>query len=85
MTEYLEIVVMTALLAAWIIILLTKLGAVEWMQVHGDKYLSRMASCSFCLSWWVCVVLMFGLVAWHDELRFMFVPLFATPITRMLV
>ena len=85
MTEYLEIVVMTALLAAWIIILLTKWGVVEWMQVHGDKYLSQMASCSFCLSWWVCVVLMFGLVMWHDELKYMFVPFFATPITRMMV
>lgn len=83
--EFLEITVLTALFAAWLIILLTKWGVVEWMQVHGDKYMSKMASCSFCLSWWVCVVLAFSLFMWTDEAKFMLVPFFATPITRALV
>lgn len=83
--EFLEITVLTALLAAWVVMLLTKWGAVEWMQVHGDKYMSKMASCSFCLSWWVCVALMVSASVWTDEARFMLVPFFATPITRSLV
>jgi hypothetical protein len=85
MMGYLEIVVMVALLAAWVVILLMKWGVAEWLQVHGDSFTSRMASCSFCLSWWVCVLLSFAFAFWCGELKYMAVPFFATPITRMMV
>lgn len=43
--------------AAYTLVLCDKWGIVEWLQVHGNEIVSEMASCGFCLSWWVCVLL----------------------------
>lgn len=82
MTQFLTIVVLVALLASFLVLLLTKWGVVEWMQVHGDTMLSKMASCSFCLSFWMCLLLTLVVVLGTDNALYMSVPFFATPITR---
>lgn len=82
MTQLLIIVVLVALLASFLVLLLTKWGVVEWMQVHGDTMLSKMASCSFCLSFWMCLLLTLVVVLGTDNALYMSVPFFATPITR---
>lgn len=82
MTQLVTIVVLVALLASFLVLLLTKWGVVEWMQVHGDTMLSKMASCSFCLSFWMCLLLTLVVVLGTDNALYMSVPFFATPITR---
>lgn len=48
--------IITGAFAAYALVLLTKWGVVEWMQVHGCGFVSELASCDFCLSWWVSLV-----------------------------
>lgn len=52
--------IMVGVFAAYAFVLLSKWGVIEWMQVHGSGLIAEMASCDFCLSWWLCVVLCFG-------------------------
>lgn len=85
MIQFLTIVVLVALLASFLVLLLTKLGVVEWMQVHGDALLAKMAGCSFCLSFWACVIGSLLFVLALDDARYVFVPFFAAPLTRYLV
>ena len=75
---YVELVVMVALLAAFIVLLVKKWGVAEWMQIHGDKYLSKLFS-------WAAMILCMGMCCWEDEMFYLFVPMFSTPISRMLV
>lgn len=46
--------------ACFVLVLASKWGLVEWMQVHGCELVAKMASCQFCLSWWM--TLLFGIV-----------------------
>ena len=85
MIEVLVMTVCVALFAAWVLLLLTKWGVVEWLQVHGDDLVSRAASCSFCMSWLVCVALCVVALLADGDIRWAVVPFMATPITRMMV
>ena len=82
MIQFVCVVVLVALMASFLVLLLTKWGVVEWLQVHGDELLSKMASCSFCLSFWMCLLLTLVVVLGTDNALYMSVPFFATPITR---
>ena len=81
----LEMIVGVALVAAFVVLLVKKWGWAEWMQIHGDKYLSKLFSCDLCMSFWAAVAVCFVLMCWHDEPELVLVPMFTTPITRMLV
>lgn len=78
-----ENIVLIALAATFVIILIEKWGGVEWLQVHGNNLVAQMASCDFCLSWWVCVILTAAWVAFTGDYTMAVAPFFATPITRV--
>lgn len=48
--------IVSGVFAAYTLVLLSKWGVIEWLQVHGCKFVSDLASCQFCLSWWLCVL-----------------------------
>lgn len=85
MTELIELVVLVALGAAFCVLLMKKWGVVEWMQVHGDKFLSKLFSCDFCMSFWTCTVLWLAVACWCDELLMIFGGVFSCVITRLMV
>ena len=85
MNDFLCTVVLVALAAAFVIGLLTKWGVVEWMQVHGDKVLSKLFSCDFCLSFWTCTLLTVFVCCWYDEPLYVFAGVFSCGITRRLI
>lgn len=86
-------VLAVALVAAFILLLAGKLGAIEWLQTHGidsksdrvNDIFSKWASCHFCLSFWCAVLLSAVAVAVSGDGILMFVPIFSTPITRFLL
>ena len=84
-------VAFVALMAAWLLLLLIKTGAVEWLQVHGSRLIHELASCYFCLSWWLCVavtlVLLVAKVISNQNVSFceIIIPILSTPITRKLL
>jgi hypothetical protein len=76
---------MVALLAAFIVLLVKKWGFAEWMQIHGDRFLSKLFGCDLCMSFWAAMVVCLILACWFDDNQLFFIPMFTTPITRMLV
>ena len=85
MIEKLAIVIMIALAAALVVLLVKKWGMAEWMQVHGDRFTSQLFSCDLCMSFWASALLMFVALFFMDEAWLLLVPVFTTPITRMMV
>lgn len=76
--------VLTGCLTAWVVILLKKWGVVEWVQVHGNAFFVKLASCDFCLNWWIgwCIVVVAVVVT--GEWILLAVPFFSTTIGRLL-
>ena len=76
---------MVALAAAFCVLLVKKWGIAEYVQVHGDRYLSQMFGCDLCMSFWASVIITIAVMCVTNDMRLIFVPVFATPVTRMLV
>lgn len=85
MTDQICVIILVALAAAFVVLLAKKWGFAEYMQVHGDKYMSRLFSCDLCMSFWAAVLLTIGILCVTENGWYIFVPVFSTPITRMLV
>lgn len=71
--------------AAFLLLLAYKLGIVEWLQVHGDVVVSKMAQCNFCMSWWLSVVITILLAVIMDNVALLCVPFISTTIARRLL
>lgn len=79
------VAIFVALLAAFVILFISKRGWRERMEVKAPKLLSEMASCDFCLSWWTCLaVTVFVVIGTHD-VGFLLSAVAATPITRYII
>ena len=81
----LEFIALVALLAAFIVLLVKKWGITEWMQIHGDKYMSQLFGCDLCMSFWAAVLICMVVACFTNDIHMVFVPFFTTPLTRMLV
>lgn len=93
MIDFTIVVLLTALFAAFEILLLMKWGVIEWLQVHGigaksDKIndlVSKMAHCNFCLSFWASVVTISIAAVLMQDWHLLFVPVFSAPLTRYIL
>ena len=85
MNDFCYAIVLVALAAAFVVLLVKKWGLAEWMQIHGDKYMSQLFSCDLCMSFWAAVVMCVFVSLYTDCGLYMTVPMFSTPISRMLV
>ena len=74
-----------ALMAAFVVVLLEKWGIAEWMQVHGNGFVSQLFSCDFCMSWWASVIIATAGLLLFNDAAFLLAPALATPIARYLV
>lgn len=85
MIYLLSITLIVAFVSSFVLFLLKKWGFVEWLQINGNDFFSRMAWCDFCLSWWVCVIITAMLfIATRDTWLF-FVPFCSTMLTRKML
>lgn len=87
MINYVCFIFMVAMLSAFVLLLFSKLGVIEWLQVHGNRIFSQMAQCTFCLSWWTNVIFCAGLAVGFGELGYdlIITPFIATPVTRKMI
>ena len=85
MTEVLGIVIIVSLAAAFVVLLVKKWGIAEWFQIHGNSFTSRLFSCDLCMSFWASVVLTFLALCAGCEWWAVVVPVFSTPLTRLMV
>jgi hypothetical protein len=78
--------ILLALYASFIILLITKFGWREKVQIYGPKLISDMFNCDFCISFWTCVVLSVILFTFVDrDWIVLSYPIFASPIVRRLI
>ena len=85
MVEILVYTVIVALLAAFMLLLAYKWRIVEYLQVHGGEYTSKMAHCDFCMSWWLCLLVSMVFISHTGNPYLLLVPFMATPLTRRLL
>ena len=81
----LEMGAFVALLAAMMVLLVKKWGVAEWIQIHGDKFLSKLFSCDLCMSFWAAMCFSLAVASIHDDALWLLLPFLTTPLTRMLV
>lgn len=81
----LERIIIIGLLSNFILHLISKWGIREIMQQRGFKLLSEMATCDFCISFWInTIICVFSFIITKD-IVYLYIPFFATPITRILI
>lgn len=80
-----ELLIFIALGAAFIVLLVKKWGFAEWVQVHGNGFFSKLFSCDLCMSFWACLLFAILTAVFSHDLMPLVMPIFATPLTRMLV
>ena len=85
MIMMIELMILIALGAAFVVLLIKKWGIAEWVQVHGNGFFSKLFSCDLCMSFWAAVVLSVLTAIFFFFFLLIFLPVFSTPITRMLV
>ena len=76
--------VLTGCLTSWVVVLLRKLGLLEFLQVHGNKFISKLASCDFCMNWWLAWAFSLPLGLLTGDVWWFGVPWFSTTIGRLL-
>lgn len=74
-----------ALAAAFIILLIGKLGIRDNIIAKAPKLISQLFDCDFCLSFWVSLILAVILAIFFRETNILFIPIISTPITRILI
>ena len=74
-----------ALVAAFVIMLIGKLGIRNSVIARAPKLISQLFDCDFCLSFWVSVILAVILAIFFREMTILFIPIISTPITRILI
>ena len=80
-----EKVILTALLAAFVVLLVKKWGIAEYWQIHGNDFVAKLFSCDLCMSFWACAIVSLVATVALGDVGMMAVPFMAMPITRMLV
>ena len=85
MIMMIELMILIALGAAFVVLLIKKWGIAEWVQVHGNGFFSKLFSCDLCMSFWAAVVLSVITAIMVGDVWIISLPMFTTPITRMLV
>lgn len=88
--ELLIKIIFVALWASFALLLANKQGVIERMQVHGNDFFNKMASCQFCLSFWanviVCIIcVIVSICIGKFDYTFFLTPVMSTPITRKLL
>ena len=80
-----ELLLIVALAAAFVVLLVKKWGIAEWMQIHAGEFFSKLFSCDLCMSFWACVIITAVVVVYERDLTLVLLPVVTTPVTRMLV
>lgn len=78
-------VIIIALISAFVILFITKVGLRDFVIERSPKLISKMFNCDFCLSFWTNVFMTIIVISYTDFLPFMAIPILATPITRILI
>lgn len=74
-----------ACIAAFLVTLAKKWGFVEWLQVHGNSFFSKMAHCDLCLSFWASMLVACVAFVITGDARVLIAGLVSVTVTRKLL
>ena len=74
-----------ALAAAFVILLIEKLGVRDEIIARAPKLISQLFDCDFCLSFWTALILAIILAIFFNKMSIILIPIISTPITRILI
>lgn len=82
---FIKIIILVALFSTFTKLFFNVVGVTDYIQTKGFPFLSKVANCDFCLSFWINFVIS-AVVAFTacDPFMIMTIPFFATPITLFL-
>ena len=79
-------IICTALLAAFIILFLGKLGVRDYIVSRCPiTLIAKLFDCDFCLSFWTSCFISLIVAICIGDISVMLIPLFSTPLTRFLL
>ncbi len=82
---YLLLIIIVSGFSSFAICLADKWGFVEWVQINGNDFFSKMFSCHFCLSWWTNVIACILIAIFMRDWAVLFLPFITTNITKKLL
>lgn len=85
MIQYIFYIIVVSTFAAFSLILLAKWGIIEYVQVHGNTFFSKMFHCDFCLSFWVGLLISIVCAIIMQDISLLCIPFCSTIITRNLL
>ena len=85
MNTLISYIIIISLIASFVIMLMRKWGVVEWVQVHGNDFFSKMFSCDFCLSRWVSLTISVIIFLVTRDALVLSAPFGSTMLTRILL
>lgn len=85
MNDFIICVLIAASFSTFLLMLAVKWKMVEWIQVHGNDFFSKLANCDFCLSWWANVIVCFAAFVVLRDKMWLLVPFVSTMISRKLI
>lgn len=71
-----------ALITAFLLLAAYKMGIVEYLQVHGNKLVSEMVHCDFCMCWWLSVAVSVVFLVVTMDFLCLGIPFLSTPLAR---
>ena len=83
--HFIVITLQIALVTAFFILLIGKLGIRDKVIAKAPKLISQLFDCDFCLSFWTALILAIILAIFFSEYYIIFIPIISAPITRILI
>ena len=82
-------IALTALIVAFAILVLTKTGLRDKTRDAFDlkqiAFMAKMIDCDLCLSFWLSVCTCISVAIYSGDISWIYVPVFSTPLTRILL
>lgn len=82
-------IALTALIVAFAMLVLTKTGLRDKTRDAFDSkqiaFMAEMIDCDLCLSFWLSVCTCISVAIYSGDISWVYVPVFSTPLTRILL
>lgn len=85
MSALYQVIGLTTLFTAFIILVLDKTELRDDLVAKSPKFLSKLLSCDFCLGFWLSMALCLFAFILTGDLGYLCVPFFSAPLIRLLV
>lgn len=83
--EYLINIACMSLFSAFMLCFGYKAGVVNRLCGNRYRIIREFASCEFCLSFWMNTLIALIIMAYSQDLGYLWTPVITTPITRKLI